>query len=184
MKEAGLPVPRTFLSLKRDMLEELLDKIKYPLVIKLLYGSRGIGVMFADSKESAISVMDTLQRFDQPIFLEKFVGIPGRDIRAYVVGERVVGVMERRSKVGERRSNIAMGGKGVPYRLNEEEEKLVIRAAKCLGMEVCGVDFIPTPKGPVLIETNMNAQFKGLEETTGVNIARAILNFLKRKVSE
>ena len=183
LAEKGLPVPKTFLSLKRNTLEETLDQINFPLVLKLLYGSKGIGVMFADSKQSAISIMDTLERFKQPIFIEEYVENPGEDVRAYVIGNEVF-AMKRIAKKDERRANISIGGKGEVYKLKDEEIDLVLDAADALNMEICGVDFIPSYKGPLFIETNVNAQFKGLERATKVNIARKILEFLKERVEK
>lgn len=179
-KEAGLPIPKTFLSIKRNVLENLLDEIGYPIVMKLLYGSQGQGVMFADSKESAVSFMDALERFKQPIFLEKFVENPGEDIRAYVVGYEVIACMKRVAKENEKRANIGIGGKGVKYHMSKEYAHLAIRAAKSLGMSVCGIDLIEGEEGPMLIEANVNAQFKGLEETSGKNVARAIIEHMKQ----
>lgn len=179
LRENGLPVPQTFLSLKRNIMEEVLEEMEFPVVIKLLYGSRGVGVMFADSKQSAISIIDALERFKEPIFLEEYVENPGEDIRAYVVGYEVVASMKRIAKEGERRANIGIGGVGKPYELQEKERYLAIEAAKALEMGICGVDIIQGPKGPVIIETNVSAQFQGLEKTTKINVARRIVEYLR-----
>ena len=179
LQEAGLPVPRTFLSLKRKVIEEHLDEVGYPVVLKLLYGSLGIGVMFADSKESAISIIDTLERFNQPIFVEEFVENPGEDIRCYVIGEEIIS-MKRIAGERERRANIGIGGKGKPYKLAEEEIDLVKKAAEKLGMKICSIDFIHSRNGPVIIEANVNAQFKGLESVTKENVARKIVEFVRK----
>lgn len=179
--ERNLPVPKTFLAFKRKIIEESLDEITLPIVLKLLHGSKGIGVMFADSKQSARSIMDTLERFRQSIFIEEYVENPGEDVRAYVIGNEIF-AMKRKARRDERRANIAIGGKGEAYKLKEKEMDLVLDAAHSLKMEICGIDFIPSYKGPVLIEANVNAQFKGLEEATKVNIAKKILEFLKKEV--
>jgi len=175
-------VPRTYLSLKREVIEKRLEEMKYPIVMKLVYGSRGVGVMFADSKQSAISVIDALQRFKEQIFIEEFVKNPGEDIRVYMVGYDVAASMKRIAKEGERRANIGIGGHGEAYELKPDEERIAISAAKALGMEICGVDIIRGPNGPVVIETNVNAQFKGLESSTKINVARKILEYLKERV--
>jgi len=184
LRENGLPVPLTFLSLKRKVMEEILEDMEYPIVLKLLYGSRGVGVMFADSKQSAVSIIDALERFDEPIFVEEYIENPGEDIRAYVVGYEVIASMKRIARKGERRANIGIGGVGKVYELKEEEERLAIEAAKALGMEICGVDIIQGPKGPVIIETNVSAQFQGLEKASKKNVAKEIVEYLRRCVEE
>jgi len=178
LREEGVPVPKTHLSLRRAVLEKVLDEMNYPAVLKLLHGSMGVGVMFADSRQSAVSIIDALERFKEPIFVEEFVQPGSEDIRAYIVGGKVVASMKRVASRGERRANIGMGGEGRPYKLTKEESRLAVRAAKAMGMRVCGVDIMPGPEGPVVIETNVNAQFKGLEEATGKDVAGKIVKFL------
>jgi ribosomal protein S6--L-glutamate ligase len=182
LKLAGLPVPPTYLATSRQTMENLLDEMTYPVVMKLLYGSLGVGVMFADSKSSAISVMDTLERFEQPIFLEEYVKHPGEDIRAFVLGGEVIAAMKRKAISGERRTNISVGSVGEATKLEPELEELAIRTAKTLGTEILGVDIIQGPKGPVVIEANVNVHFEGLTKATGMNIARAIAYYVKGQV--
>jgi len=183
LKENNLPVPETFLALKRNVIANFLDEMDYPIVLKLLYGSLGKGIMFADSKQSAVSFMDTLELFKQPIFVEEYVPNSGEDIRAYVVGDQVIASMKRRAKKTERRSNIGIGGKGIKFKIPKKYADISCKASKVLGMEICGVDLIKGPNGPSIIETNISAQFQGLEKTSGVNVAKAIVEYLKEKVS-
>ncbi|MCD6371200.1 MAG: RimK family alpha-L-glutamate ligase [Candidatus Aenigmarchaeota archaeon] len=185
LSEYGLPVPETFLSLKRKNLEEILDRMGFPVVFKLLYGSLGKGVMFADSKPSALSIMDTLERFSQPIFLEEFVPHRGYDIRTFVLGDRVLAAEKRVARKGERRTNIGIGGRGVFIRkLDPEIEELSIKAAKALGMQICGMDIIEGPDGPVIIEANVNVHFEGLAKVSGINVAREIVKFVRDEAKE
>ncbi|HIQ49861.1 MAG TPA: RimK family alpha-L-glutamate ligase [Nanoarchaeota archaeon] len=173
-----VPVPSTYLSLKRSPLEMILEKIDYPVVLKILYGCQGKGVMFADSKQSAISIMDTLETFKQPVFVEEYIENPGEDIRALVVGDKVVASMKRKAKKGERRANIGVGGVGEKYELTEEEKELAIKAAKVLGMGIAGVDMLKEKnKNPVIIEVNVYPGFKGLENATGKNVAKEIIEY-------
>ena len=181
LREHGIPVPETHLALDRNVLEGLLDELGYPVVLKLIYGSLGKGVVFADSKQSALSMMDALGRFKEPIFVEEYVEGKGEDIRVYIVDYEVAGSMKRIAKEGERRSNIGIGGKGVKYEPPPEVVDLAIRSAMAMEMEICGIDIMKGPKGYVVIETNVNAQFKGLEKATRKNIARKIINFMKEK---
>jgi ribosomal protein S6--L-glutamate ligase len=182
LKGAGFPVPNTYLAVSRAQLEDLLDEMRYPVVMKLLYGSLGKGVMFADSKGSAVSMMDTLERFKVPIFLEQYIPNPGEDIRVFVLGARVIGAMKRRAQRDERRANIAIGGRGVAIRLKPEVEFLAIDAAKTLGMDVCGIDVILGPKGPQIIEANVNVHFEELARVTGVNVPRQIVEWIKEEI--
>ncbi|MCD6403074.1 MAG: RimK family alpha-L-glutamate ligase [Candidatus Aenigmarchaeota archaeon] len=182
LKEHNLPVPKTFLALDRNVLEPYLDELKYPVVLKLLYGSLGKGVVFADSKQSALSMMDALERFKEPIFVEEFIKANAEDIRVYIVGYEVAGSMKRIAKEGERRSNIGIGGTGVKYEAKGKIAEMAIKAAMAMGMEICGIDIMEGPKGPVIIETNVNAQFHGLEKATGINVAKKIINYMKEKV--
>lgn len=182
LNEHGIPVPKTFLSLKRNVTESVLDELKYPIVLKLLYGSLGKGVMFADSKQSALSIMDVLERFNEPIFVEEYVQNPGEDIRVYIVGYEVAGSMKRIAKREEKRSNIGIGGRGEKYEVGDEIAEVAVKSARAMGMEICGIDIIEGSRGPIVIETNVNAQFHGLEKTTGVNIGRRIVEYLWEKV--
>jgi len=177
------PIPKTFLTIKRKSAEDVLDKMKYPVVMKLLYGSLGKGVMFADSKSSALSMMDTLERFNQPIFIEQYIKNPNEDIRAYVVGEEVVASMKRIAKKDEKRSNIGIGGSGKKFDIPYDYMNLAIRAVKKLQMDVCGIDIVEGPKGPVVIEANASAQFKELDKVTKKNVARKIMKYVKEKAS-
>ena len=158
--------------------------MKYPVVMKLLYGSLGKGVMFADSKHSALSMMDTLERFKEPIFIEEYIKNPNEDIRAYVVGEEVVASMKRIARKDEKRANTGIGGSGMKFDIPYDYEILAIRALKDLHMDICGVDIVEGPKGPVVIEANASAQFRELDKITIKNVARKIMSYVKEKASE
>lgn len=181
LKEANLPVPETYLATSRQALENILDEMRFPVVMKLLYGSLGKGVMFADSKESAVSLMDTLERFREPIFLEEYVPNPGEDIRAFVLGNDILAAMKRKAKRDERRANIGIGGTGKAIKANSKIRDLATKAANVLGMSIAGIDLIKGPKGLVIIEANVNVHFEGLENATEINIARHIVEYVKEE---
>jgi ribosomal protein S6--L-glutamate ligase len=183
LKEAGIPVPSTFLTVSRKALESMLDTMKYPVVMKLLYGSLGKGVMFADSKESAKSLMDTLERFKEPIFLEEFVPNAGEDIRVFVLGDKVLGAEKRKAQRDERRTNIAIGGIGEPAELDKYTKNIAIKAAKALGMGITGVDVITGPNGPVILEANVNVHFEGITRVLKLNVAKAIVEYVRDEVT-
>lgn len=179
LKEAGLPVPQTFMAASRKTVEDLLDEMSYPVVMKLLYGSLGKGVMFAESKQSAASFMDALERFKEPIFLEEYIPNPGEDIRAFVLGGGVLGAMKRIAQKDERRTNIGIGGTGKPTKLDIKMQDIAIKAADVLGMDITGIDIIKGPRGPVIIEANVNVHFEGITKALGVNVAKEIVEFIK-----
>ncbi|MBR9681905.1 MAG: RimK family alpha-L-glutamate ligase [Candidatus Altiarchaeota archaeon] len=181
LQERDIPVPETYMAVKRETLEHALEKLDYPLVMKLIYGSKGAGVMFADSKQSAVSVMDALERFNEPIFVEEFIKNKGEDVRLYIVGGRVISSMKRVAKEGEMRSNIGIGGVGEKYEPTHEEKRMALKSAKVLEMDICGIDIMHGPNGPVVIEANVNAQFQGLEKADSKNVAGEIVKYLRRQ---
>jgi len=184
LKESWLPVPDTYLSISRQALENLFDRIYFPVVMKLLDGSLGKGVMFADSKESVVSIMDTLERFKEPIFLEEYIPNPGEDIRIFVLGDRVLAAMKRKAKRGERRANISIGGIGEPMKIDLDLEDLATKSAKALGMDICGIDVLRGPRKSIVIEANVNVHFEGLTKATGINVAEKIVEYVKNGVKE
>lgn len=183
LKEAGLPVPETFMAVSRKTVENLLDEMDYPVVMKLLYGSLGKGVMFADSKQSATSLMDTLERFKEPIFLEEYIPNPGEDIRVFVIGGEVLGAMKRIAQKDELRTNIGIGGTGKPTTIDTKMKDIAIKAADVLGTDITGIDIIKGPKGPVIIEANVNVHFEGITKALGINVAKEIVEFVKTETS-
>jgi len=183
LREAGLPVPETFLAMSRQTVENLLDEMDFPVVMKLLYGSLGKGVMFADSKQSAVSFMDAFERFKEPIFLEEYVPNPGEDIRAFVLGGGLLGAMKRIAQKDERRTNIGIGGTGEAAKIDIKMEDIAIKAASALGMDITGIDIIKGPRGPVVIEANVNVHFEGLTKALGINVAKEIVEFIRAEAS-
>lgn len=180
----NVPVPLTYLSLRRSALENLLNEIKYPVVMKVAYGCKGKGVMFADSRESALSVADTLESFRQPIFVEEYVKNPGEDVRAFVIGNDVFAAMKRIAKPGERRANVSIGGRGEAYEIGEEERKIACKAARALGMGIAGVDLLGSGRKTYVIEVNVYPGLKGIEAATGKNVAEGIVKYVKSLCEE
>jgi ribosomal protein S6--L-glutamate ligase len=177
---SGIPFPTSWLAASRMKTGTIKQKMKFPIIIKLLSGTQGIGVMRVESEENAIPIIDTLTELDQLILIQKYLEDNGEDIRAFVVDEQVVASMKRISPEGDWRANIHAGGKGVAYTLTEEEEEIVIKSTKVLDTGIAGVDIIQTPDGPMLIEVNVSPGFKGLLEATGVNVADSIAEYAIR----
>jgi ribosomal protein S6--L-glutamate ligase len=153
-----------------------------PLVIKLLEGTQGIGVVLADSDRSATSVIEAFRGVKVNILVQEFIKeAGGTDIRALVVGGKVVASMKRTGAEGDFRSNLHRGGSAKPIKISPEERSTAIRAAKAMGLNVCGVDMLRANHGPVVMEVNSSPGLEGVEKATGIDIAGKIIEFLEKK---
>ncbi len=181
LKRAGISVPFTLVTEDIWYAYEVIKKLG-DVVIKPIQGSRGYGAMRFKDADLAYEVMRTLISFRKPIYIQQFIEKPGRDIRAFVVGERVIASMYRIAPEGSWKTNIAQGGKGVPCRLTPDLEDLAIKAVKALGLWYGGVDIVESKDGPMVLEVNGTPDWRGLEAVTGVNPAREIVEYLIRKI--
>ncbi|MFL5318035.1 MAG: RimK family alpha-L-glutamate ligase [Myxococcaceae bacterium] len=177
LSKAGLPIPRSVLARDRRDLVQLVDEIGgLPCIIKLIKGTQGVGVMIAHTMDEAKTMLDTFWNLDQEIVLQEFIAESrGRDVRALVVGDKVVGAMRRQAKKGEFRSNLHRGGEGSPIELPREYVEAAIKAARVTGLHVAGVDMLESSEGPKIMEVNSSPGFEGLERATGEDIAGAIV---------
>jgi ribosomal protein S6--L-glutamate ligase len=147
-----------------------------PAILKLIQGTQGVGVMLVESSTSAESVLDTMYGLGQDVILQQYISeSAGRDIRAFVIGDKVVAAMRRQAREGEFRSNIHRGAEGIPIELREPYKRLAVQAARVLGLTVAGVDMLESLTGPKIIEVNSSPGFEGIEAATGLNIARMII---------
>lgn len=154
-----------------------------PVIIKLLEGTQGIGVILADQEATAEAIVETLQSAKQNVLIQKFVKeSKGRDIRALVVGDRVVAAMRRIAVGNEFRSNVHRGGRAEPVKLDANFERTAIRAAQILGLRVAGVDMLEADSGPQVMEVNSSPGLEGIETSTRVNVAEAMLQHLEEQV--
>ncbi len=179
LARAGIDVPRTVMMRERDHLDLAVDQIGgLPVIVKLLQGTQGVGVMLAHSFDELESMLDTMWNLEQEILLQEFISESrGRDVRALVVGDRVVGAMRRTAKVqGEFRSNIHRGGRGESLELPADFATEAVRAARVLGLEVAGVDLLESSSGPRIVEVNSSPGIEGIERASGIDIAAAIVN--------
>ncbi len=152
-----------------------------PLVIKLLEGTQGIGVVLAETKKAAESVIDAFRGLDANILVQEFIKeAGGADIRCFVVGGRVVAAMMRQGAQGEFRSNLHRGGTATKIRLTPEERSTAVRAAKTMGLNVAGVDILRSNHGPVVMEVNSSPGLEGIEQTTGLDVAGNIIDFIEK----
>jgi ribosomal protein S6--L-glutamate ligase len=152
-----------------------------PVVIKLLEGTQGIGVVLADTKRSAKSVVEAFRGAGVNILLQEFIKeAGGTDIRAIVVGGRVVAAMKRTGVEGDFRSNLHRGGSAELIKLSPEERSTAIRSAKAMGLNVCGVDMLRANHGPVVMEVNSSPGLEGVEKATGLDIAGKIIEYIEK----
>jgi ribosomal protein S6--L-glutamate ligase len=156
-----------------------------PLVIKLLEGTQGIGVVLADTDRSAKSVIEAFRGAGVNILVQEFIKeAGGTDIRAIVVGGKVVAAMQRTGAEGEFRSNLHRGGSAKPIKISPEERSTAIRAAKSMGLNVCGVDMLRSNHGPVVMEVNSSPGLEGVEKATGKDIAGMIIEFIEKNAKD
>lgn len=182
LREAGIAVPRSILLASRPNLIEAGHLVRYPAVLKILSGTQGVGVMRVKSLEETASIVDTLKFFGEVVCLQEYIPNPGVDIRALVVGDRVVGSMKRIAPHNEWRANIHLGAKGVPIELDDHARKVAVRASKAVGLEISGVDMVFRGDSPYVLEVNASPGFRGLLEATGVNAADAMVQYAVEKV--
>lgn len=156
-----------------------------PVVIKLLEGTQGIGVVLADTDRSAKSVIEAFRGAGVNILVQEFIKeAGGTDIRALVIGGKVVAAMQRTGAEGEFRSNLHRGGSAKPVKISPEERSTAIRAAKTLGLNVCGVDMLRSNHGPVVMEVNSSPGLEGVEKATGIDISARIIEFIEKTARE
>jgi ribosomal protein S6--L-glutamate ligase len=152
-----------------------------PLVVKLLEGTQGIGVVLAETAKAAESVIEAFRGLDANILVQEFIKeAAGSDLRCFVVGDRVVAAMKRIAPRGEFRANLHRGGRSEQVKLTPEERKIAIRAAREMQLRVAGVDLLRSRHGPVVVEVNSSPGLKGIEETSGIDVASKIIEFLER----
>ncbi len=179
-----IPIPETLFSINPDDIEEQIELLGGPpVIIKLQEGTQGLGVILAETKKSAKSIIDTFYKMDTSILIQKYIEESnGEDIRIFVVGNKIVASMKRTSAVGEFRSNVHRGGFTEAIEPTAKEQYIALNATKHLGLGVAGVDIIRSKKGPLLIEVNASPGLQGIEAVTGVNIAKEIILFVEKNV--
>lgn len=182
---AGVGLPKTvFANNPRDIDDLLLQVGGPPVVIKLLEGTQGIGVVLAETDKTAKSVVEAFYGIKANILIQEFIAeSKGADVRAFVVGGKVVGAMKRQGKEGEFRSNLHRGGAGVSIKLSRKEKEAAVAAARALGLGVAGVDMLQSKRGPLIMEVNSSPGLQGIESSTGVDIAGEIIQYIETNIT-
>ena len=177
-------IPRTtFVKDKRDVLPAIARVGGAPVVIKLIEGTQGIGVLLAETIKAAESIIELLQSQKQNVLIQKFVAESrGKDIRAFVVGDRVVAAMRRVAQGQEFRSNVHRGGVAEAVELSDEYRETAVRAAQILGLRIAGVDMLESSSGPQIMEVNSSPGLEGIEKCTQLDIAGAVVEYIAARV--
>jgi ribosomal protein S6--L-glutamate ligase len=178
-------LPPTVYTRQAEHLPGAIEQVEGPpVVVKLLQGTQGVGVVLAESQAAAASVIEAFHGLEQEILIQKFIReAHGADLRAVVVGRRVVGAMRRQAVAGEFRSNIHRGGTARPVRLSREYRRAAVAAAQVLGLRVAGVDLLESNQGPMVMEVNSSPGLEGIEKATGEDVAGAIVEHVERELS-
>lgn len=188
LARAGIGIPKTVFTRNTADIDDLIDTMgELPVIIKLASGTHGNGVVLAETKKAARSVMQAFYLMDDDgtnILLQEFVKeSAGEDIRVFVVGGKVVASMKRQSLDDDFRSNLHQGGEGARVQLTEDEKKTALKAARAMGLPICGVDIMRSARGPLVLEVNSSPGF-GIEKVTGTNVAEKIIEYVEQNASK
>jgi len=183
LARAGMPIPPTYVTEMAHWAYRASKGFKQ-VVYKPILGSLGFGSMKFDNADLAFNAYTTLERLGQPLYIQEYVEKPGRDIRAFVLGERVIASIYRIAQPTEWKTNVAQGAQAKAIQLSSKLEKLAIKAARALGLLYAGVDILEVGKKAVVLEVNGSPSWQGLQKATGVNVAeelvKHVINYMKR----
>ncbi|HET8837810.1 MAG TPA: 30S ribosomal protein S6--L-glutamate ligase [Flavobacteriaceae bacterium] len=184
LSRAKIGLPKTvFTNYSRDVAGVIKHVGGAPLVIKLLEGTQGLGVVLAETKNAAESVIEAFNGLQARVIVQEFIKeSKGADIRAFVVDGHVIGAMKRQGKEGEFRSNLHRGGSAQVIELTDEEEIAAVKATKAMGLGVAGVDMLQSSRGPLILEVNSSPGLEGIEAATGKDIAKSIIRYIEKNV--
>jgi ribosomal protein S6--L-glutamate ligase len=177
-----VPMPKTYIASSPESGKKILEKMDYPIIMKIPSGTQGKGVMFADSYESASSMLDTLTTLRQPFLIQEYIETDSTDLRVIVVGDKIIAAMKRKGKKDDKRANIHAGGSGERIMPNDDVKKVALKAVRAIGAEICAVDILDSNiKGPLVIEVNLSPGLQGVTKATGLDVADKIAEFLYMK---
>ncbi len=184
LSRSGIGLPVTSYAHSTKMTEQLIRMVGgAPCVIKLIEGTQGKGVILADTSKAAESIIDGLRQTKAHFLVQEFIKESnGCDIRAFVIGDKVVASMMRKAKEGEFRSNLHRGGTAIPVEISDEEAAVAVNAAKALGLNVAGVDLLRSTRGPLVLEVNSSPGLQGIETSTRLDIADMIIDYIETNI--
>ena len=184
LSRSGVGLPTTSFAHSIQDISGLLEVVGgTPVVVKLLEGTQGLGVVLAETKKAAESVIGAFRQLDANILVQQFIKeAGGADIRAFVVGGKVVAAMRRQGASGDFRSNLHRGGTAEVIKLSPSERSTAVRAAKSMGLNVAGVDLLQSDDGPMVLEVNSSPGLEGIEGASGIDIAALIVEYIEDNV--
>lgn len=184
LSKNDVDMPRTVFASNKSSAKDVIELSGgAPLVLKILEGTQGVGVVLVDSEKAAKSVLDAFYGMDVNLLVQEYIEeAGGADIRALVVNGEVVGAMKRQGADGDFRSNLHQGGSATAYKLNRKEKATALAAARAMGLGVCGVDMIPSSRGPLVMEVNSSPGLEGIEKSTNLNIAAKIMEYIEKSI--
>ncbi|MBB6463682.1 30S ribosomal protein S6--L-glutamate ligase [Flammeovirga kamogawensis] len=184
LAKAGVGLPKTVFTNYAKDVDHVIESVGgAPLILKLLEGTQGLGVVLAETKNAASSVIEAFNGLKARVIAQQFIKESGgADIRVFVVDGRVIGAMKRQGKEGEFRSNLHRGGSAELIELSNEEELTALKATKAMGLGVAGVDMLQSTNGPLVLEVNSSPGLEGIENATKIDIAKEIIKYLERNV--
>ncbi len=185
LSKRGVDMPKTVFASNKSSAKDVIELSGgAPLVLKILEGTQGVGVVLVDTEKAAKSVLDAFYGMDVNLLIQEFIEeAGGADIRAFIVGGEVVGAMKRQGIEGDFRSNLHQGGSATAYNLSRKEKAVALAAAKAMGLGICGVDMIPSKRGPLVMEVNSSPGLEGIEKSTNLDIAGKIMNYIEQNVT-
>ncbi len=177
----GIGMPVTAFAHETARTDDLLEMVGgTPAIIKLLEGTQGIGVVLGETPRSAKSVIEAFRGANVNILVQEFIKeAGGTDIRALVIGNKVIAAMQRKGAEGDFRSNLHRGGSAKPIKITPEERSVAVRAARAMGLNVAGVDMLRSNHGPVIMEVNSSPGLEGVEKATDIDVAGKIIEFME-----
>lgn len=184
LSRAGIGLPKTIFTNYSKNVKKIVDQAGgAPVIIKLLEGTQGIGVILAETKKAAESVIEAFNNLQARVIVQEYIKeANGADIRAFIVDGQVVGAIKRQGKEGEFRSNLHRGGTAEVIELSDAEEIAALKAVKAMGLGIAGVDMLQSSRGPLILEVNSSPGLEGIEVATGKDIAIKIIKYIERNV--
>ncbi len=186
MARSDVGMPKTVFTNYSKEVKKIIDSVGgAPLIVKLLEGTQGYGVVLAPTKKAAESIIEAFHSMKARVIVQEFIEeAKGADIRAFVIGNKVVGAMKRQGKEGEFRSNLHQGGTGELIKLSKRERQVALTAAKVMGLSIAGVDLLQSERGPLVLEVNSSPGLEGIEKTTNQDIASEIVSYVIKLVDK
>lgn len=183
LARAGIAMPITGFAHSPDDTRDLIEMVGgAPLVVKLVEGTQGIGVVLAETRQAAESVIDAFRGLNAHILVQEFIQeARGSDVRCLVIGGEVVAAIERQAKEGDFRSNLHRGGSARRVTISDSEREIAIKATATLGLDVAGVDILRASRGPLVMEVNASPGLEGIEKTTGLDIATMMIHWIEQQ---